>query len=441
MTALNIATLDQFASDNCLTLEAQVDEALKILPNIYYAGKQGFWLQDGLGYVPLPREGQVSQHLKVLGVPKELINPLLCRIRLKHYVAFAGAVAGHDSGVHLSPDSGKQFLVTDPPRIIRPRKGAFDFIQRFLIELLGQDVQHEAFVAFLRQARQNLRKRLRRPLPVAALVGPKSCGKTLCGEIVRRVLGGRVANAMAALCGETFNADTLGAELLLVDDEIASRDPRTRLAFAQGIKKRLFATSVQFRPLYHEGIQMRPIQAVVIAVNDEPEHLQVLPAIDDTTRDKISLFSCSKATLDGLEDRAEISKRVDKELPAFLHFLESTTHPSHLRDPRTGAKAWQHQDVLAQLESISPEQKLRELLLNCTNVTDDIANDGSWQGTAADLQSLLTANHSFQAHVARGLFSYNTACGAYLARLAKTNNCAITSVISKGITKWIISKL
>jgi hypothetical protein len=97
--------------------------------------------------------------------------------------------------------------------------------------------------------------------------------------------------------------------------------------------------------------------------------------------------------------------------------------------------------VLAQLESISPEQKLRELLLNCTNVADDIANDGSWQGTAADLQSLLTANHSFQAHVARGLFSYNTACGTYLARLAKTNNCAITSVISKGITKWIISKL
>jgi hypothetical protein len=438
---LDVAQLDKFASDHSLSIEAQAAEALKSLPQIYYAGRQGFWLQDGRGFIPLPRESQVSQHLKVLGIEKELIGPILCRIRLRHYVSFAGAVAGHDSGVHLSPDSGKQFLVTDPPRIIRARKGRFDFIQRFLSELLGEDIQKEAFTAFLRQARQNLKKGERRPLPVAALVGPKSCGKTLCGEIVRRVLGGRVANAMAALCGETFNADTLGAELLLVDDEIASRDPRTRLAFAQGIKKRLFATSVQFRPLYHEGIQMRPIQAVVIAVNDEPEHLQVLPAIDDTTRDKISLFSCSKANLDGLEDRMEISKRIDKELPGFLHFLESTSHPPELRDPRTGAKSWQHQEVLAQLESIAPEQKLRELLLICTDVTDDIANSGFWRGTAADLQSLLTASYSPRAHVAKGLFSYNTACGTYLARLAKSKDCDITSVVSNGITKWIIAKL
>jgi hypothetical protein len=100
-----------------------------------------------------------------------------------------------------------------------------------------------------------------------------------------------------------FNGHTLGAELLVLDDEIASKQHSTRTALAQGIKKQLFAGSARIEAKHRDPIAMRPVQSIIIAVNDEPEHLQVLPAIDDSVADKISLFSCEQARLGGLDDR------------------------------------------------------------------------------------------------------------------------------------------
>lgn len=78
---------------------------------------------------------------------------------------------------------------------------------------------------------------------------------------------------------------------------------------AQGIKKYLFAPHVRAHSKFREAVNMRPVHAVAIAVNNEPEHLQVLPAIDDSVADKISLFDCQPAKLDGLDDRDEIAQR------------------------------------------------------------------------------------------------------------------------------------
>jgi hypothetical protein len=336
------------------------------LPQIYYAGKGGYAIAHNGGFIPLTAEGQVAQHLRASGVEKHQVPALLCRLRLENFVSYIGPVAGHPAGIYTAPDSGQPFLVTSGPRIIEGREGKFPFIADFLADLLGKDEQAEAVIAWLRQARRNVIDQQRRPLPAAIFVGSKNCGKTLFIEITRQILGGRSASAFAALSGNTdFNGDVIGAELLVIDDEIASRDHRARTALAQGIKKYLFASHIRAHSKFREAVNMRPVHAVAIAVNDEPEHLQVLPTIDDSVADKISLFACNRAQLDGLDDREEIGRRIAAELPAFVHHLDNTEHPDYLRNQRTGAAAWQNREVLERLQSISPEEHLRELMTQC----------------------------------------------------------------------------
>jgi VirE N-terminal domain len=411
------------------------------LPQIYYAGKGGYAIAHNGGFIPLTAEGQVAQHLRASGVEKHEVSALLCRLRLENFVSYIGPVAGHPAGIYTAPDSGQPFLVTSGPRIIEGREGKFPFIADFLADLLGKGEQAEAVMAWLRQARRNVIEQQRRPLPAAILVGSKNCGKTLFIEITRQILGGRSASAFAALSGNTdFNGDIIGAELLVIDDEIASRDHRARTALAQGIKKYLFASHVRAHSKFREAVNMRPVHAVAIAVNDEPEHLQVLPAIDDSVADKISLFACNRARLDGLDDREEIGRRIAAELPAFVHHLDSTEHPDYLRNQRTGAAAWQSREVLERLQSISPEEHLRELMTQCSALTTHIELHGYWVGTAAEMEQLLRSDQVTQ-HSARSLLSWNSACGAYLAKLMTAGRCEITKTVVRGNPRWRIASL
>ena len=410
------------------------------IPMVYYAGRGGYAIESEGVYIPLS-ETAVGQHLRKAGVKKGEVSDLLCDIRTQNFVAYIGPVAGYQAGLHISEDNNRPFLVTTGPTLIEGAEGDWSFLRGFFAELFGGGEQHDAVMAWLRQARRNLIAGKRRPLPAAVLVGPRNCGKSLFIEVARLVVGGRSAPAFAALSGlSSFNADIIGAELLTIDDEIASKDHRARTALAQGIKKHFFAANVRAEAKGRDAVTLRPVQAVVIAVNDEPEHLQVLPMLDDSVADKISLFACQRASLDGQDDRDTIAQLVRKEMPAFVHYLDQSEHPASLRDKRTGCAAWQHPDVVEALQSISPEERMRELMQQCDAITEAIQTQGSWRGSAADLERLLCDN-SITGHAARALFRHTSTCGTYLGRLQASRRAAIDRAMIHGVTRWTITSL
>ena len=410
------------------------------LPEIYYSGNAYALEHEGI-YIPLKSSSDVSAHLRSAGFEQADTIEILCDIRTRNYVTYIGPVAGHPPGVYISPDSGKKFLVTDGPLLIQGKPGAFPFIAAYLRELFGPDpMQIEAATAWVRQARENVVLKKRRPLAAGVLVGPRGCGKTLFIEMVRHLIGGRSASAYKALNGGTnFNADILGAELLLIDDEQAGREYRTRMALAQGIKKHLFASSVRIEGKHRDAITMRPIQALLIAVNSEPEHLEVLPTIDDSTKDKLSLFHCCHASLGGLE-RDEIWEQVTKEAPHFIHYLETSQHPEGLRDRRTGAAAWQNPIVLEILGDISLEEQFRELLTQCSDITHMIEEAGAWDGTAMELETSLRDDPKTKLGADR-LIKHGKAVGGFLGKLQAAGRIDVTRRTVNGITRWRIASL
>ena len=131
---------------------------------IYYSGN-AYALEHKGTYIPLKSASDVSAHLKSAGFEQADTVGILCAIRTRNYVTYIGPVAGHPPGVNISPDSGKKFLVTDGPLLIQGKPGAFPFIAAYLRELFGPDpMQIEAATAWVRQARENVVLKKRRPL-------------------------------------------------------------------------------------------------------------------------------------------------------------------------------------------------------------------------------------------------------------------------------------
>jgi hypothetical protein len=412
----------------------------------YYGAKMGYAFEAAPDvFIPLPAEGQVRQHLINLRMPKEQILDALCAIRTQNLVKWIGPVAGHKTGIHVSKDAGGKILVTEPPIIINARQGNFPLIDRILRGLFDdpeQPFQLMAVLCWLKQARENVKAGRRRPLPVLAIIGPRNSGKSLFLEIARVSLGGRAASAYRALTKENgFNAEILGAELLTMDDEVASKDPRARSNLAQSLKNALFASSMRIEGKNKDAFNIRPVHALAIALNDEPEHIRVLPERVESLGDKISLIKTGYANINSAEcaDREVFFERIMDEIPAFLYYLESLTTPKNLQDSRTGVGVFLHPDVLKSLEEISPEHRLFGLILQCSVIQESWRKEGFWVGTAAELDSILKNNLSTTAFEAKSLLSWNNSTGTYLGRLSKSKRYPVEhGSHQKGNQTWKI---
>jgi hypothetical protein len=413
----------------------------------YYGERMGFAFEAAPAvFITLPTEGPVRQHLSNLGVPKEQIVDTLCAIRLTNRVKWMGPVAGHKTGIYESKDSGGKILVTEPPIIVEAKQGDFPLIKRILKGLFddpSEPLQYQAVLCWLKQARENVKAGRRRPIPVLAIVGPRNSGKSLFLEIARVSLGGRSSSAYRALTRENgFNSEILGAELLTIDDEVASKDPRARSNLAQALKNVLFASSVRIEGKNKDAFNARPVHALAIALNDEPEHIRVLPERDDSLGDKISLIKARYANISDseCENKEVFFQRILDELPAFLYFLEGLSVPAKLQDSRTGVGVFVHPEILRNLEDISPEHRLFGLILQCDDVTSSFKSHGFWQGTSAQLDTALKYYESSTASEARSLLSWNNSTGTYMGRLSKSERYPVEGGPHRnGIQTWIIT--
>jgi hypothetical protein len=179
------------------------------------------------------------------------------------------------------------------------------------------------------------------------------------------------------------------------------------------------------------AIQCAPVQAVMITVNSDPQHLRVLPELDDTMRDKIILLKSSPAPLPPeLAGRMKlVQDRLQEDLPGFLHEVENLD-PAEWVNPLTGRlRCHWNPELVEALENLSPERRLWEL------IEDELGNPFGgidWTGTASQLETALTSHDAKNPVAARNVLTWSGACGAFLSRLAKQQD---TPVELAGLTR------
>jgi len=353
------------------------------------------------------------------------IDEFIIRLRDTRDIDYAAPLAGYNAGFYEI--SGTRVLVTTSPVISKPEFGEWKTMEALIKGLLLDDVENQIpyFFAWMKTAYESLASHNLRPGQALVLCGPKNCGKSLLQKIITEILGGRDAKPFQFMIGTTdFNGGLFRSEHLFIEDEPTNTDLRVRRAFGNQIKQFTGSDTQSCHAKQKEAVTLTPFWRLTISLNIEPENLMVLPPIDDGIQDKLIIFKTNLTDMpmpsESNEERVAFFKQLKSEIPAFLYYLSTWKIPEELRFPkldaaRYGFKFFHHPDVLCEIDALSPEHRLLNII-NKEMFSDEIPF--AWAGTAEDLEVLLTSKGDMQ-YESRKLLSWSNAAGTYLGRLAK----------------------
>lgn len=421
---------------------------LPVAPEAYYdSGRGCFWIADSRqAWVQLNETG-VKRFFRSRGVSPLVgddvfispLDALVLEVQTARNVGYAGPLSGCSVG--MREVLGVRVLVTDSPRMIEPVEGNWDTINALIMGLLDDEPHDQEFYlcGWLKVAVESLRSGRHRTGQALAIAGPSGCGKSLLQKLITELLGGRMAKPYQYMAGLTaFNAHAFTAEHLVIEDEAASSDIRARRAFGAHLKEITANEHQNCHAKNRQPVTLTPFWRLSITVNDEPENLMVLPPIDESLEDKLILLRAKRTpmpmpTETGAERRA-FWNQLTAELPAFVDFLLGWEIPGELRSARFGVKHFHHPELLRAIDDLAPERRLLDLI--DAELFGGGGDGEEWEGRAEALERRLTGAASNCAHEARRVFSYNSACGVYLARLAKKHPARVGRRVREGATLW-----
>jgi hypothetical protein len=377
------------------------------------------------------------------------VERALNRIQKQSDVAYAGPLAGYPEGIHQ--DGQRRLLITSGPTLINPTPGPWPLLEALFQRMYVADgIDQRPFVfGWLKTAVAALREGVRSPGQVLVLAGPVGAGKSLFQNLVTEMLGGRSERAYTYFSSETgFNGELFHSEHLILEDEMSSRDMRSRRRFGQALKAAVANTVQRCRRMRCEGVGLKPFWRITLSLNDSPEDLLVLPPLDDGIRDKMILIVVNPGPpprpIKCAEDRAALWSELKAELPAFLAYLETWSIPEEIQSERYGVAQFHHPRILVALRELAPEFRFLEIVdaVIFRGLVEDFdpneleATGEAWQGSAMDLEQKLRAS-DFEREI-DNLLSFANASGTFLRRLAKEFPERIRSVKIRGRTLWRI---
>ena len=378
---------------------------------------------------------------------RERAAEIVSGIEVNQAVDWAGGIAGYKKGlIHFDEFTA---LITSEPKLILPKKGAFPVISRILYEGLGEGIQRDVFLGWLSVALKAVIAGKHQPGQLLCLAGQVNTGKSLYSKIVASVLGGRVGDPHAAWTNSiVWNDELVKAELLVIDDSVASTDPRARRALAARFKEAIYSGNVQLRKRNVSSLCVRPVWRVMICCNENSEALQIIPPIDEDLSDKVSLLRVGKISppvdTSTPEGRDRFWSLIENELPAFVEHLLNFKIPDELKDSRAGVTAYRNPNLERAVVELSPEKCLEEMLICMLSGGYMDMNPGeSRKFTSTELQGMLTELGSPVSAQARKLLgNWSAACGVNLGKLAKLRPEMVEKVgMTQGIQKWKITRV
>lgn len=401
----------------------------------------GYWWRLSDDRYLLLSAGDVKNHLKRSGMHTEIKDDcglsdgdrILGTAQIERHVDYSGPLAGHKAGFFTAP-GGLRVLVTQSFTTPKPAKSfKCPRWEKFLGELIGHtEPQLEIFISWMKSALESLLAGDFRPGQMVVLAGPPNCGKSLLQALITQVLGGRSAKPYRYMIGNTqFNYDLAGAEHLVIADDVASFDIRTRRAFGEQVKDFVVNAEMSIHQKGRDAKNLPTFRRLSASVNHQPESMMVLPPMNEGLMDKVTLLLCHKAEVS--DDRKENWRAFMSELGNFVAFILGWKIPRRFKENRCGVIHFHHPDLLEILNDTSPEHRLDALIFQAIEFKEPVAQ---WRGSAEQLESQL--RRSEFGFAAEKIFNFSSAAGTYLARLRLKYPDRYESRKLNGQTTWII---
>ena len=225
----------------------------------------------------------------------------------------------------------------------------------------------------------------------------------------------------------------------MIEDEQASTDIRARRNFGAQLKNITVVDWQRCHAKNRVAITLSPFWRLSVTVNDEPGKLAGSSTHDDSIEDKLIILRASKFPMPmstaTLEQWKVFWQRLIDELPAFLdsRFQPGNSVEAYQRAIR--ARAFPSSRHLGGDRNLAPEYRLLRLF------DDELFLPGEtdvWEGSAEQLERRLCGEGNTCRNEARKLFTFNTACGVYLARLHKKYPDRFESKHAREGNRWTI---
>lgn len=368
-----------------------------------------YWLQVN-GDWRLFKKGDLALHLRVAhsisderraGATASPLDVALERIHQTRLVDGAAPfVFRREAMIQFG---GKRYLNIARSRITQPAAGplewgqGFPWLAGFLSDLFDPDEQLDFFLSWLAHAYRHAHAGAPRNGQAIFLAGDVNQGKTLLSNVVIGGLFGGHMDASDYLLGESrFNKELFEVGLWTVDDTVPSSDPRKQQLYSAMLKKIPANYSFQYHPKFRDQILLPWAGRVVITCNADPESIRILPDIEMSMLDKLSLFRIRTAE----RDFTGAADRIREELPAFARFLLDWPIPDHCKgDVRFGVKCYHHAELIETARQSSRTAGFIELLERFLRSLFSDSNISEWNGSATDLLAEMMADETTK-HVA-----------------------------------------
>jgi hypothetical protein len=336
---------------------------------------------------------------------------------------------------------GKKYLNVATARCLPPAEGHktpeadFPWLWAFLQGYFEPADQLWPFLAWLRHFYKNGVAQEPKPGQAVIIAGPTGKGKNFLSNGVVGTMAGGFSDASSFLVeGSQWTDEEATQPLMTIDDQLASSDPRMHMRFSALLKKVVANRTMNFNGKWKARGQVSWLGRVIVTCNLDPESLRILPNLELSLLDKLSLFKAgpSVTVLPGFEAQQAILRR---ELPAFCRWLIDWQVPAELisEDPRFGVRPYHHPELTRASNQATASHMLLEILLDfLDDYQDGHAEETQWIGSVAQL-------HTEMAALSPGLMSRYTPqqLGSSLG-LFVSRGLALTKREIRGRNQWVI---
>ncbi len=328
----------------------------------------------------------------------ESISPIesaMVDVQNQRNVQYVGCIAGYTRGTHYM--NGAKVLVTHSPKCVEPAEGDWSLIKQIIEgQLLDDNRQADRFHGWVKYGEACLRACMKTGQATYGqaliMAGPKGCGKSLLQHLITVILGGRSAGPYRYMAGiSPFNRELFGAEHQKIEDEQPFKDYKSRVRFGDAIKNVASTVDGSCHGKNREAIGLKPFWRLSMSVNDEPDHLEILPPFAESLMDKIILLHCKHAPMPmpagTHEEKAIFWKALTDQLPAYVYWLQNhfVIEPD-MSHPRFGTAPFFHPYIVGLLDDIAPKTRFSII---CQHVLFDDNNDPDWVDSSEELQRKL----------------------------------------------------
>ncbi|MDO5450462.1 MAG: hypothetical protein Q4F30_06205 [Akkermansia sp.] len=264
--------------------------------------------------------------------------------------------------VQNEPRLNTSFLRVHEPDADKGRSwgDGFPWIASFMERLFPDIIQRERFMAAWAWAYRNAYYGHPRNGHTLFVAGGVGAGKNFLTDCLYGPSMGGCADASEYILGQTrFNEHLMGVGVWTLNDTVTKGDYKERAQFAKALKKmsanHLHMCEGKFKNasgIYWSG-------RIIVTLNTDPDSLQMLPDIELSNRDKISLFKTTDTPMDDAGGR----KKAAAEMGALCAFLLNWELPEHCRgDARWGVRNFLHPELLAEAMESGSSSSFREIL-------------------------------------------------------------------------------